>query len=155
VNTLGLGALRPFPTPEPSVPVNGFMEGAITIAAFAVAVFFLRYWKATSDRLFAVFAIAFTLFGASSIALFLTAHDPDGEVWVFALRAATFAALIVAVLDKNLTKQPARPQPAPDDRSPLETEAPPGATRFITTDCTGLAPDRFAAGDSSAPNRRR
>jgi hypothetical protein len=106
MNTAIVRTLATFPTPAPSVPVNAFMEGAITTAALAVAVFFLRYWKQTADRLFMAFAVAFAFFGASSIALYLAAGHPDGQVWVYALRAATFAALIVAVLDKNLNPRP-------------------------------------------------
>ena len=79
------------------------MQGAMSVAAFAIAVFFLRYWRDTSDRLFGVFAAAFALFGASRIALQLLDSESEARTWVYALRAAAFLAIVVAVIDKNVS----------------------------------------------------
>ncbi len=73
------------------------------LCAFAVAVFFLRYWRVTKDRLFAVFAAAFALFGGSRIALHVLDAESEARTWVYALRAAAFLAIIAAIIDKNVS----------------------------------------------------
>jgi hypothetical protein len=95
--------------------LNGLLEGAIMMASFTVAVFFLRYWRATGERLFAAFAFAFTLFGVNRIELYLVVHHhhPDAAIWVYASRLAGFAAIIAAVLDKNLSTPRRRPATQP------------------------------------------
>ncbi|MBK5307486.1 MAG: hypothetical protein JJD92_12425 [Frankiaceae bacterium] len=82
--------------------MSDFLQGATMLAAFAIAVLFLRFWRDTGDRLFAVFAAAFTFFGSSRIALHVLDADSEARTWVYALRAATFLAIIAAVIDKNL-----------------------------------------------------
>jgi O-antigen/teichoic acid export membrane protein len=82
--------------------MSDFLQGATMLAAFAIAVFFLRYWRDTADRLFGVFAAAFALFGVSRAALHVLDADSETRVWVYALRAAAFLAIIVAIVDKNV-----------------------------------------------------
>jgi hypothetical protein len=77
-------------------------------------VFFLRCWHDTADRLFAVFAAAFALFGISRVALYALDSNSEARTWVYALRAAAFLAIIVAVIDKNVGQRRVRRQ----DREP-------------------------------------
>jgi hypothetical protein len=46
-----------------------FVMGAITMASVAIALFFLRFWRETGDRLFAIFALAFLLLGITRAGL--------------------------------------------------------------------------------------
>lgn len=89
--------------------MSDFLQGATMLAAFAIAVFFLRFWRDTGDRLFGVFAAAFTLLGISRIALNILDVESEARTWVYALRAAAFLAIIAAVIDKNV-----RDDAAPD-----------------------------------------
>lgn len=88
--------------------MSDFLQGATMLGAFAIALFFLRYWRDTGDRLFGVFSLAFTLFGLSRIALHGLEQDSEARVWVYALRAAAFLAIFGAVVDKNLRQPPER-----------------------------------------------
>jgi hypothetical protein len=88
--------------------MSDFLQGGTMLAAFAIALFFLRYWRDTGDRLFGVFALAFTLFGLSRIALQELSTDSETRVWVYALRAGAFLAIFGAVVDKNLRQPPER-----------------------------------------------
>ena len=92
--------------------MSGFLEGATMLASFAVAVFFLRYWRDTRDRLFGVFAAAFALFGATRIALFALDADSEARTWAYALRALTFLMIIGAIVDKNV-RPASQPSEAP------------------------------------------
>ena len=73
--------------------------GAIA-AGYAVAgLFFLRFWRDTRDRLFALFALAFLVLAANRVAGgLLAAPDRDPVYWV---RFAAFAVILAAVVDKN------------------------------------------------------
>ncbi|MGQ0467854.1 MAG: DUF5985 family protein [Sporichthyaceae bacterium] len=77
------------------------LQGATMLAGLAVALFFLRYWRSTGERLFGVFALAFAIFGCSRIALFAIGSDSEARTWVYGLRALTFLMIIAAILDKN------------------------------------------------------
>jgi uncharacterized membrane protein HdeD (DUF308 family) len=51
-----------------------FIMGAIAMASAVVALFFLRFWRDTGDRLFAMFALAFLLLGITRMGLAMS-HD--------------------------------------------------------------------------------
>lgn len=78
-----------------------FLSGASVVAAAAIALFFLRFWRDTGDRFFAFFAAAFAIFALNRIAL--TALDDESEVRaiVYLARAAAFGLILVAIVDKN------------------------------------------------------
>ena len=83
--------------------MDQFTQGAIA-AGYAVAgAFFLRFWRDTRDRLFALFALAFLALAANRAALvWLTPDDEQARgsplYWV---RFAAFALFLAAVVDKN------------------------------------------------------
>ena len=78
-----------------------FLAGASTVAAAAIALFFLRFWRDTRDRLFLLFAIAFGIFAANRLALTVLDDEGEGATLVFAARAGAFALIIAAIVDKN------------------------------------------------------
>lgn len=82
--------------------LSDVLQGATMMASVGIAVFFLRFWRQTGDRLFAVFSAAFVVFAVNRLALVLLDAESEGRTWVYALRAATFVMIAAAVLDKNL-----------------------------------------------------
>lgn len=78
-----------------------FLAGATMLASAAVALFFLRYWRQTGDRLFAIFALAFGTFAASRALLSVLDEAHEARPYVYLLRLAAFVLIIVAILDKN------------------------------------------------------
>jgi hypothetical protein len=84
------------------------LEGAITLASLAVALFFLRFWRETRDALFAAFAVAFALQGLEH-AMRVIAGDPsEAHVVYYLVRLVTFATILGAILRKNLERRRAR-----------------------------------------------
>jgi hypothetical protein len=81
--------------------VIDFLAGATMLASFAIALFFLRYWRQTGDRLFAIFAVAFTVFACSRAILTLLDEAHEARPYVYLLRLAAFVLIIVAIVDKN------------------------------------------------------
>jgi hypothetical protein len=105
-----------------------FMMGAIAMASVIVALFFLRFWRDTGDRLFAIFALSFLLLGITRLGLAASqakratqldqraaaapgapgVADPaaaarlnEGETHWYWLRFAAFLLILAAIVDKN------------------------------------------------------
>jgi hypothetical protein len=75
------------------------LAGAIMLNAWAIAVFFVRFWKKTHDPLFAWFAIAFVLLGAERISMSVFAGEVQFHVYL--VRLAAFLLIIFAIWQKN------------------------------------------------------
>ena len=86
-----------------------FMSGAVTFGCFVAAVFFLRFWHKTSDRLFLAFATAFVLLAANQgLAQWLGAAD-ERVGYTYLLRVIGFVLILAAIIDKNLARGRRRP----------------------------------------------
>jgi hypothetical protein len=79
-----------------------FMSGAVTTCYFMAALFFLRFWKRTKDRLFLAFATAFILFGLNQNLAFLLDVTVEPYSLVYALRVLGFLTILIAIIDKNV-----------------------------------------------------
>ena len=83
-----------------------FLSGA-TAAGFVLAsVFFLRFWGRTQDGLFAAFSAAFLLFAANQTMITLGGVPSEYQSWVYLLKLAAFALLILAIISQNLGRRP-------------------------------------------------
>jgi hypothetical protein len=79
-----------------------FMSGAVTTGYVVAALFFLKFWRRTHERLFAAFAAAFLLMAANQAAPVLFGVPDEALAGVYLLRLAAFLLIILAVLGKNL-----------------------------------------------------
>jgi hypothetical protein len=80
--------------------VNLLLSGALTVSMALVGLFFLRYYKTTGERLFAIFAIAFWLMSVNRLLLSFLADD-EVRTYLYLVRLAAFLLIIVAIVDKN------------------------------------------------------
>jgi hypothetical protein len=78
-----------------------FMLGAISMAPFIAALFFLRFWRDTGDRLFAIFAAAFSLLGATRLGLAMVSNEHEWHTIWYWVRLAAFVLILIAIIDKN------------------------------------------------------
>ncbi len=78
-----------------------FLSGVIFAGSLTAALFFLRFWRQSGDRLFAMFALAFGLLACSRLLLAILDESNEARTWVYLLRLATFLLIIIAVVDKN------------------------------------------------------
>ena len=83
------------------------ISGGTVVAGLVIALFFLRYWRQTHDRLFLMFAGGFLTFALSRLILAFLEEDDEGRVFVYTLRLLAFALILIAIVDKN------RAAPAP------------------------------------------
>ena len=83
--------------------INQFLMGAITMGHCVAAIFFLRFWTKTHDRLFAFFAAAFLVLGLNRIALVAT-HGSDEHHYLYWVRFVAYLLILIAILDKNRSR---------------------------------------------------
>ncbi len=89
-----------------------FMLGAIVTASFVAGLFFVRFWRRTRDRLFAMFAAAFWLMAVNWLALAFTKSD-EMRTAFYIVRLVAFVLILVAIIDKNRTGRGAGPGAGP------------------------------------------
>ena len=78
-----------------------FLHGAVAMGCAIVAVCFVRGWRASADRLFVFFAVAFAILAADYVLLGLLTQASEWRLPVFVIRLAAFAVMLVGILDKN------------------------------------------------------
>jgi len=88
--------------------MNAFLNGFITMACLANGLFFLRFWKNTGDRLFAMFAVSFWLLAFDQIVISVLRTSQVASPAQYLARLAAFVVLIAAIVEKN-RKKPYRP----------------------------------------------
>jgi hypothetical protein len=71
------------------------------MACLVVALFFLRFWRQTRDRLFLFFAAAFGIFMTERIVRGGMIIDTEMAPFVYGTRLIAFLLIIVAIVDKN------------------------------------------------------
>lgn len=84
-----------------SQALNAVLTGAVAMASFVAALFFLRFWRQTKDRFFLLFAIAFAVDAVSRFVLGLAQPSSEAEPLFYLARLLTFGLIIAAIADKN------------------------------------------------------
>ena len=84
----------------PMSAVDAFLTGAISVACFVIALFFLRFWHSTRDRFFVFFALSFALEGLTRGAA-LVLHFGDSNPAFYGIRVVAYGLIIVAIWQKN------------------------------------------------------
>ena len=78
-----------------------FLSGAVMLGCAAIALFFLRSWRRTGDRLFGFFALAFGLLAVERWVLALLSAAHELRYSVYTIRLAAFVVILIAIVDKN------------------------------------------------------
>lgn len=96
-----------------------FVWGMLTIETAVAALFFLRFWRLSGERLYVYFALAFTAMVINWIGL--SAVDPAVELrhYVYLFRLLAFGLIIAGILDKNRRRQPQRKRVGSTDQPEL------------------------------------
>ena len=78
-----------------------FISGLIVAGNVVAALFFLRMWRDTRDRLFGSFAVAFMLFALQRLLLAITTQTVEDAAALYILRLLGFLVILWAIIDKN------------------------------------------------------
>ena len=81
--------------------MNDILSGVLVAEYATIALFFLRFWKSSRDRLFAMFAVAFAILAVQRLAIALTHELLEQQAPLYLLRLAAFVVIVVAIVDKN------------------------------------------------------
>lgn len=84
------------------------ISGALIMGYTLAGLFFLKFWKNTGDRLFAIFASAFWVLGVQRIALAVTTTASENATYLYGLRLVAFILILLAIIDKNRSRQARR-----------------------------------------------
>ncbi len=83
------------------IELHSFLTGISTAGCLVAAVFFLRFWRETQDRLFVHFAIAFGGLALNRALLAYFTPDRESQPYIYLIRLAAFILIAWAVIDKN------------------------------------------------------
>jgi drug/metabolite transporter (DMT)-like permease len=81
--------------------MHDFMAGLATAGCWAVGLIFLRLWRDSGDRLFAMFAAAFWVLSGNWILLAVLAPREEHRHIFYLTRLIAFALIILGIVDKN------------------------------------------------------
>ncbi|HZS48439.1 MAG TPA: DUF5985 family protein [Blastocatellia bacterium] len=84
--------------------MNQFLQGATFFACLVAALFFLKFWRESGDRLFVFFMVAFVVLGFNWLGLAATKGD-EVRTWLYVLRLAGFGLILIAIIDKNRSRR--------------------------------------------------
>ncbi len=86
--------------------MHEFLWGMLTMATLVTALFFLRYWSMSRDRLFLFLSLAFIVMSAAWIVLAMVGPSHAHPDAAYLLRLLAFAAIIIGIADKNRRSRP-------------------------------------------------
>jgi hypothetical protein len=80
-----------------SLLLSGVLAGGYSVAAL----FFLRFWRTSRDRLFLYFAAAFALLTVHRIMLSWAVESGGNTILFYVVRLVAFVLILFAIVDKN------------------------------------------------------
>lgn len=81
--------------------MNQLLLGALAMAFFVIAMFFVRFFARTADRFFAFLGTAFAIMSINQVVLGILGEDSEYHSWVYLLRLAAFVLILIGIYDKN------------------------------------------------------
>jgi hypothetical protein len=81
--------------------LNLVFTGILIAASFVSGLFFLRFWRQTRDRFFALFAAAFWVLSANWVGIAITAPATEARTYFYILRLGAFLLILLAIWHKN------------------------------------------------------
>lgn len=88
-----------------------FLLGAMAMGCAIAALFFLRFWRSSGDRLFLYFALSFLMEAINRTLFALGEYPRDSQPLYYGIRLASYLLILWAILEKNLARR-ARPADA-------------------------------------------
>jgi hypothetical protein len=77
------------------------LYSASAMGCVTAGLFFLRFWRRSSDRLFLIFALAFWVLALNWITLVAVPVAAERHHFAYGIRLAAFALLLGGIIDKN------------------------------------------------------
>ena len=84
--------------------MNDFISGMLAMGYLVAGIFFLRFWRDTRDRLFAMFGAAFFILALQRFGLQFINDVPERVTEWYFVRLLAFILILAAIFDKNRKK---------------------------------------------------
>jgi hypothetical protein len=81
--------------------MTDFLNGATAMGCLVAALFFFRFYRQSTDRLFLFFGLGFSIFGINRFALTLLEEGHEASTYVYLSRLLAFVLILFAIIDKN------------------------------------------------------
>ncbi len=81
--------------------MNEMLTGAIAMGSFVAGMFFLRFWKSTSDRFFLYFALSFFIEGANRALMDFNWGQDESLPGRYLIRLLAYSLILLAIWEKN------------------------------------------------------
>ena len=81
--------------------MNQFLWGASAALSGVAALFFARFWRRTSDKLFAYFSLGFSILALHWIALGFVNPGNETRHYLYFARFVAFALVAAGIVAKN------------------------------------------------------
>ncbi|MGN6183883.1 MAG: DUF5985 family protein [Thermoanaerobaculia bacterium] len=81
--------------------ITMLLSGVLFAEYAVIALFFLRFWSRSQDRLFAIFSAAFFMLALQRLAIALTHETHEDYAPLYLLRLAAFVVIVFGIVDKN------------------------------------------------------
>lgn len=82
-------------------PRLAFLYGMVAMGSAVSALFFVRYWRQTRDRLFVYFAAAFGLMAIERVTVVFAQLRLENVAWLYLMRLVAFVLIAWAIIEKN------------------------------------------------------
>lgn len=81
--------------------MSDLVSGMLVAGYLVTALFFLRFWTQSRDRLFPLFAAAFGVLAIQRVALTLSGAPIEDQTMFYVMRLLAFGVIAFAIIDKN------------------------------------------------------
>ncbi len=81
--------------------MNEMIIGGIAVASLTAGLFFFRFWRATRDRFFLLFALAFWIEGGHRVFIYQWIGHDEASPLYYLIRLLAYGLIIAAIVDKN------------------------------------------------------
>lgn len=85
--------------------MNNLLAGGIAMGSMVIALFFLRFWRDTSDRFFLYFALSFMIEGGHRIYATLSQVVNEDSPLHYLIRLLAYGLILWAIIEKNLPRR--------------------------------------------------
>ena len=85
--------------------MESFLSGALMMTYLVAGLFFMRFWKESKDRLFALFSLAFFILACNLVFTALIAKVSEPRSYFYLVRLAAFLIILIAIINKNRSEQ--------------------------------------------------
>ena len=88
--------------------MNDLLSGAIAMASLTIALFFIRFWRSSSDRFFLWFALSFFIEGLHRVYSAVLNEAGEDSPMHYLIRVLAYGMIVWAIVEKNLPRKERR-----------------------------------------------